>query len=121
MLLSASNHLWSLTLNLACRERIPRLIMPGPFETLCISEILAVILDGLQGDKKSLYYMSCCCRAFTDPALDVLWRSMYSFAPFTSLIPQSASFMNVSDSPHVCTEANPRDTRRTPGRVTMIS
>ncbi|KAG1895409.1 uncharacterized protein F5891DRAFT_665013 [Suillus fuscotomentosus] len=70
--------------------------MRGPFETLCISEILAVILDGLQGDKKSLYYMSCCCRAFTDPALDVLWRSMHSFAPFTSLIPQSASFANDS-------------------------
>ncbi|KAG1814078.1 hypothetical protein EV424DRAFT_1415277 [Suillus variegatus] len=70
--------------------------MPGPFETLCISEILAVILDGLQGDKKSLYHMSCCCRAFTDPALDVLWRSMHSFAPFTSLIPQSASFANDS-------------------------
>ncbi|KAG2087812.1 uncharacterized protein F5147DRAFT_781195 [Suillus discolor] len=70
--------------------------MRGPFETLCISEILAVILDGLQGDKKSLYHMSCCCRAFTDPALDVLWRSMHSFAPFTSLIPQSASFANDS-------------------------
>ncbi|KAG2149025.1 uncharacterized protein EDB93DRAFT_1143157 [Suillus bovinus] len=68
--------------------------MPGPFETLCISEILAVILDGLQGDKKSLYNMACCCRAFTDPALDMLWRSMRSFAPFTSLIPQSASFMD---------------------------
>ncbi|KAG1775966.1 hypothetical protein EV702DRAFT_1114009 [Suillus placidus] len=68
--------------------------MPGPFETLRISEILAVILDGLQGDKKSLYHMSCCCRAFTDPALDILWRSMHSFAPFTSLIPQSISFVN---------------------------
>ncbi|KAG1863450.1 hypothetical protein C8R48DRAFT_203583 [Suillus tomentosus] len=70
--------------------------MRGPFETLCISEILAVILDGLQGDEKSLYHMSCCCRAFTDPALDVLWRSMHSFAPFISLIPQSASFANDS-------------------------
>ncbi|KAG2145217.1 hypothetical protein DEU56DRAFT_197451 [Suillus clintonianus] len=68
--------------------------MPGPFETLRISEILAVILDGLQDDKKSLYYMSCCCRAFTDPALDILWRSMHSFAPFISLIPQSASLVN---------------------------
>ncbi|KAG2354357.1 hypothetical protein BDR07DRAFT_618397 [Suillus spraguei] len=38
--------------------------------------------------------MSCCCRAFTDPALDILWRSMHSFAPFISLIPQSASFVD---------------------------
>ncbi|KAG2118525.1 hypothetical protein BD769DRAFT_1482362 [Suillus cothurnatus] len=68
--------------------------MPGPFDILRISEILAVILDGLQDDKKSLYHMSCCCRAFTDPALDILWRSMHSFAPFTLLIPQSASFVN---------------------------
>ncbi|KAG1717313.1 uncharacterized protein EDB91DRAFT_1191790 [Suillus paluster] len=67
--------------------------MPGPFETLCISEILAVILDALQDDKKSLYHMSCCCRAFADPALDILWRSMHSFSPFASLIPQSASFV----------------------------
>ncbi|KAG1743497.1 hypothetical protein EDB19DRAFT_568182 [Suillus lakei] len=68
--------------------------MPRPFETLRISEILVLILDGLQGDKKSLYHMSCCCHAFTDPALDILWRSMHSFAPFTSLIPQSALFVN---------------------------
>ncbi|KAG1841034.1 hypothetical protein DFJ58DRAFT_809381 [Suillus subalutaceus] len=89
--------MWSLTLSLRCAvtcERIPRLIMPEPFDILRISEILAVILDELQDDKKSLYHMSCCCRAFTDLALDILWKSMYSFAPFTLLIPQSASFVN---------------------------
>ncbi|KAG1883483.1 hypothetical protein F4604DRAFT_294469 [Suillus subluteus] len=116
--------MWSLTLSLVCAvtcERIPRLIMPEPFEILRISEILAVILDGLQDDKKLLYHMSCCCRAFTDPALDILWRSMHSFAPFTLLIPQSASFVNVSVSPHVCRRSQsslyPQDARR----VTAIS
>ncbi|OAX41477.1 hypothetical protein K503DRAFT_863802 [Rhizopogon vinicolor AM-OR11-026] len=72
--------------------------MPGPFETLCISEILAVILDELQDDKKSLYRLSCCCRAFTDPALDFLWRSMHSFVPFTSLIPESIFINLVNDA-----------------------
>ncbi|KAG1841029.1 hypothetical protein DFJ58DRAFT_732638 [Suillus subalutaceus] len=90
--------------------------MPEPFEILRISEILAVILDGLQDDKKSLYHMSCCCRAFTDPALDILWRSMHSFAPFTLLIPQSASFVNdapTSDCDLLKYRCNPLDDWKT--------
>ncbi|KAG2036273.1 hypothetical protein BDR03DRAFT_1092608 [Suillus americanus] len=90
--------------------------MPEPFEILRISEIFAVILDGLQDDKKSLYHMSCCCRAFTDPALDILWRSMHSFAPFTLLIPQSASFVNdarTSDCDLLKYRCNPLDDWKT--------
>ncbi|KIK45987.1 hypothetical protein CY34DRAFT_76958 [Suillus luteus UH-Slu-Lm8-n1] len=54
---------------------------------LYISEILSEISYQLEDDRKSLSSLARCCKAFSDPALDVLWRRMSLFSPFIPLLP----------------------------------
>ncbi|KAG1805206.1 uncharacterized protein BJ212DRAFT_1486505 [Suillus subaureus] len=54
---------------------------------LYISEILLEISYQLEDDRKSLSRLARCCKAFSDPALDVLWRRMSLFSPFIPLLP----------------------------------
>ena len=37
--------------------------------------------------KKSLLSVALSCKAFVDPALDILWRNMHSLTPFFNLFP----------------------------------
>ena len=37
--------------------------------------------------KKSLLSVALSCKAFVDPALDILWRNMHSLRPFFNLFP----------------------------------
>ncbi|KAG2128986.1 hypothetical protein DEU56DRAFT_502093 [Suillus clintonianus] len=54
---------------------------------LYISEILSEISYQLEDDRKSLSRLARCCKAFSDPTLDVLWRRMSLFSPFIPLLP----------------------------------
>ncbi|KAG2068063.1 hypothetical protein BDR04DRAFT_792816 [Suillus decipiens] len=61
--------------------------MVSSCHALYISEILSEISYQLEDDRKSLSRLARCCRAFSDPALDVLWRRMSLFSPFIPLLP----------------------------------
>lgn len=64
-----------------------RLAMVSSCLALYISEILSEISYQLEDDRKSLSSLARCCKAFSDPALDVLWRRMSLFSPFIPLLP----------------------------------
>ncbi|KAF8841790.1 hypothetical protein BDN67DRAFT_966680 [Paxillus ammoniavirescens] len=57
---------------------------------LYITEILRLILDNLIDDKRCLFRIAVSCKAFSDPALDILWALMPSFDPFSLLVPENA-------------------------------
>jgi hypothetical protein len=61
--------------------------MASSFRALYISEILSEISYQLEDDRKSLSHLARCCKAFSDPALDVLWKRMSLFSPFIPLLP----------------------------------
>jgi hypothetical protein len=61
--------------------------MVSSCRALYISEILSEISYQLKDDRKSLSRLARCCKAFSDPALDVLWRRMSFFSPFIPLLP----------------------------------
>ncbi|KAG0702405.1 hypothetical protein DFH29DRAFT_921455 [Suillus ampliporus] len=63
--------------------------MASSCHALYISEILSEISSQLEDDRKSLSHLARCCKAFSDPALDVLWRRMSLFSPFIPLLPPS--------------------------------
>jgi len=58
-----------------------------------IGEIIRIILEFLEADSPSEYRNSSllnaalACKAFEEPALDFLWRTMDSFLPLLRLIP----------------------------------
>ncbi|KIJ12797.1 hypothetical protein PAXINDRAFT_101021 [Paxillus involutus ATCC 200175] len=56
---------------------------------LYITEILRLILDNLIDDKRCLFRIAVSCKAFSDPALDILWAFMPSFDPFILLVPEN--------------------------------
>jgi len=64
--------------------------MPSSCRALYISEILSEISYQLEHDRKSLSHLARCCKAFSDAALDVLWRRMSLFSPFIPLLPSKA-------------------------------
>lgn len=66
---------------------------------LYISEILTVILDNLIDHKRSLSHLAACSKAICDPALDVLWAEMHSFAPLIPLLPENVQDLWVSSPP----------------------
>ncbi|KAG2128985.1 hypothetical protein DEU56DRAFT_502068 [Suillus clintonianus] len=66
---------------------------PSPPNALFISEILLAISYQLEDDKKALARLARCCRAFSAPALTVLWSSVQSFSPFIPLLPPSVKFL----------------------------
>lgn len=62
--------------------------MVSSFRALYISEILSEITSQLEDDRQSLSCLARCCKAFSDQALDVLWKRMSLFCPFIPLLPQ---------------------------------
>ncbi|KAF6761317.1 hypothetical protein DFP72DRAFT_37495 [Ephemerocybe angulata] len=59
--------------------------MPGHLGHLQIPEVLHLICDEL--DRSSALAMSLTCRAFLEPGLDSLWRSLDSFEPLLACLP----------------------------------
>jgi hypothetical protein len=61
----------------------------APHAALCIPEILALVLDNLNSveDKSALAHSAQCCKAFLNPALDILWRDLPSVRPLQNLLP----------------------------------
>ncbi|KIJ17117.1 hypothetical protein PAXINDRAFT_167902 [Paxillus involutus ATCC 200175] len=55
---------------------------------LYIAEVLAMILDELVNDKRSLSHLAFTCKAIADPALDLLWALNDSLEPFIALLPE---------------------------------
>lgn len=53
-----------------------------------ISEILGHVIEYLHDYKRTLASLSCVCKAFTEPALDALWKTLPSFDPFVILLPK---------------------------------
>lgn len=64
------------------------------FDVLFNSDILSLIfahfdlVEDPMVYRKSLYWAALTCKAFTEPALDVLWRSMNSLIPLLKLLPK---------------------------------
>jgi hypothetical protein len=59
----------------------------APHAALCIPEILAIVLDNSVEDKSALAHSAQCCKAFLNPALDILWRDLPSVRPLQNLLP----------------------------------
>ncbi|KAF9228743.1 hypothetical protein BS17DRAFT_763456 [Gyrodon lividus] len=55
---------------------------------LYIDEVLAMILDELVNDKRSLSHLAFTCKAIAEPALDLLWALNDSLEPFIALLPK---------------------------------
>lgn len=66
---------------------------PASPHALYISEILFAILYHIEDDRKALARLACCCHAFSEPALSVLWSSVRSFSPFIPLLPPTVKFL----------------------------
>lgn len=50
-------------------------------------EVLDLIFDELVDDHQTLARAAQCCRLFSSPALDVLWRELRSPEPLEKLLP----------------------------------
>ncbi|OAX43337.1 hypothetical protein K503DRAFT_166869 [Rhizopogon vinicolor AM-OR11-026] len=61
--------------------------MASSCRALYIAEIFSEISYQLEDDRKSLSRLARSCKAFSDSALDVLWRRMSLFSPFIPLLP----------------------------------
>ncbi|KAF8222804.1 hypothetical protein L208DRAFT_575126 [Tricholoma matsutake] len=68
----------------------------GPYQALVISEIIREIVTYLKPEfyhttdpncSRDLLSAALCCKAFKDPALDVLWHTVDSITPLLKLIP----------------------------------
>ena len=54
---------------------------------LSIIDILRLVFDQIRDDKLTLSRLARCCRAFHNPALDILWKNLSSDVPLLALLP----------------------------------
>ncbi|KAF9244231.1 hypothetical protein BU15DRAFT_71787 [Melanogaster broomeanus] len=76
---------------------------------LYIDEVLAMILDELVNDKRSLSHLAFTCKSIAEPALDVLWSLNDSLEPFIALLPEQLQLNEES-----CLEFDPLEISRLP-------
>ena len=80
-------------------------------DVLAIPELTIAVAEAanMQGRQKTVMSLSLVCKATRDPALDVLWRKLYSLLPFVkallgaeSVIPADSDGKDVEVSQNSC-------------------
>lgn len=54
---------------------------------LSIPDVVYLVLHEVRHDRPALASSARCCRAFHEPAIDLLWRDLDSFVPLRNLLP----------------------------------
>jgi hypothetical protein len=63
--------------------------MTPAHHALTVPDVVREIISKLaeEDNKQDLFSAAQCCKAFTNPSLDMLWRNMTSIVPLLNLVP----------------------------------
>lgn len=71
-----------------------------------VRNVFQLVYDESGNGPKNVAVLAITCRAFKDPALDVLWRTMLTLAPLIMCLPEDAWEIKVENHKRVLVRAS---------------